>query len=804
MVGPNETMRRTPHPEPDMAEHPTAEETLMRLAQSRVATHMLRFSDAVIEAANMDDEVAALEQLSELVEGPIYRLSPLTYAFALTDGADTLGAALAERLGGCEAPEVTALPTSPAPEELPAPRRDALTMMGALAAPHGPLGAGGRVVIDARFAAAAAEATAERIDALVRDLESRLAALPAPEDHAARLDRIEARLEALAEFGAAPIAGDADRLSRIEAALESLAARAAAPSEVDARLERIEAALSGLDGLAVDIRAVGEARGLESALVEELRAVAARPVANIDLHAEREGLSRLSTALQTMLSRMDAEITRLVDAQTAGPATAPAETDPAVLERLDALSSAVAALGEVRGSDAEPLDDLVAQLRAIAERPIANIDFHVEREGLSRLSTALQTMLSRMDAEITRLVDAQTATPATAPAEADPAVLERLDALSSAVAALGEARGADAEPLDDLVAQLRAIAERPIANIDFHVEREGLSRLSTALQTMLSRMDAEITRLIEAQTASPTASAIAAPTEADPAILDRLDALSEVVALLAQGRDVERDETESLVARMREIAERPVANIDLVVEREGLTRLSAALQTMLSRMDAEITRLVEAAQGDAGGKLDAVADLARRAAEAAEAARPDGLRDEFAALAGEVRALAEKSGGGDLRRERESLMRLAFSLQTAVSRLDGEVTRLIEAGLGGGDGDGAVLARIEALAEAVAPLGRSLSEIESASALGADHAGALVDLVQAVREDLAELHGLHGRYFEALDQSGGLGAGEDLMERISATLAEFLARMERFETQRIGGGGPRTAVGLGGRLGRTP
>jgi hypothetical protein len=707
MVGRNETMRRTPHPEPDMAEHPTAEETLMRLAQSRVATHLLRFSDAVIAAANMDDEVAALEQLSELVEGPIYRLSPLTYAFALTDGADTLGAALAERLGGCETPDVTALPTPPAPEALPAPRRDALTMMGALAAPDDPLCAGGRVVIDARFAAAAAEATAERIDGLVRELEARLAALPAPEDHAARLDRIEARLAALAEAGAAPLAGDGDRLSRIEASLEALVARAAAPSDAEARLERIEAALSGFDGLAAEIRAVGEARGLEGALVDEIRAVAARPVANIDLHAEREGLSRLSTALQTMLSRMDAEITRLVEAQTAAPATAPAEADPAVLERLDALTSAVAALGEPRAADAEPLDDLVAQLRAIAERPVANIDLHAEREGLSRLSTALQTMLSRMDAEITRLVEAQTAAPA----------------------------------------------------------------------------------------------ATAGPAQADPAILHRLDALSEVVALLAQGRAVERDETEALVTRLREIAERPVANIDLVVEREGLTRLSAALQTMLSRMDAEITRLVEAAEGDAGGKLDAVAELARRAAEAAEAARPDGLRDDFAALAGEVRALAEKSGGGDLRRERESLMRLAFSLQTAVSRLDGEVTRLIEAGLGGGDG--AVLARIEALAEAVAPLGRSLSEIESASALGADHAGALVDLVQAVREDLAELHGLHGRYFEALDQSGGLGAGEDLMERISATLAEFLARMERFETQRLGGG-TRAAVGLAGRLGRTP
>jgi hypothetical protein len=60
-------------------------------------------------------------------------------------------------------------------------------------------------------------------------------------------------------------------------------------------------------------------------------------------------------------------------------------------------------------------------------------------------------------------------------------------------------------------------------------------------------------------------------------------------------------------------------------------------------------------------------------------------------------------------------------------------------------------------------------------------------MVQRVREECAELHGLHGRYLENQNDD----AAEALMDRVSATMAEFLARLERAEAQR--GGAPRPA-----------
>jgi hypothetical protein len=553
VAGMTQTMRRHPNPDSDMTNHPDGEETLMRLAQAGVATHLLRFGDAVIAAATMADEVTALEHLSELAPGPIFRIAPLTYALALGEGADALPEELAARLGGCEPPELTALP-APDPDAQPiGARRDALTIMGALAQPDDLAGAGRAVAIDARFAAAAAEATAERIGALVADFEARLAGAAAQD--VARLEAVEAKLDAV--------------------------------GALDARLARIETALEGL--------------------------AAARP-----------------------------------DAAAGG-----AEMGGAAVGALDArLERIEAALAEARGADGG--------------------------DSAQRLEAALA------------------------------------------------AQAADA-------------AER-------------LGRIEAALE--------------QAAAAGPVADGFGLA-----------EAVTEAVARLEAAREAGAAELAALADALRGI--------------EGADGATDAAAEALARVEARLDEMAAARPEGA----DAVAALALRAAEAAEAARDAGLKDEVAELARELRAQGEKGAGGvDLRRERESLTRLVFSLQTAVSRLDGEVSRLIEAGLGGADAD--LAEHLVALSDAVAPLAEGLSDIRSAAALGADHAAAVVGMAQAVRDELTGLRATQARVAEALEQGGGADA---LMEQVSATLAEFLARMERFETQRAA---PRPASLLAGRAGR--
>jgi hypothetical protein len=215
---------------------------------------------------------------------------------------------------------------------------------------------------------------------------------------------------------------------------------------------------------------------------------------------------------------------------------------------------------------------------------------------------------------------------------------------------------------------------------------------------------------------------------------------------------------------------------------------------MLTRMDGAASRLLDGltAMQDSGMDAAVTERLAAIEAHLSEIAlrAGDGASD---AVLQQLRALADRPIGADLRRERETLTRLSFSLQTVASRLETEVTRLLDADLReeGPDLDAALKPVLAGLSEVSARLG----DVESATGLSADHAASLVEMVQRVREECAELHGLHGRYLETQNDD----AAEALMDRVSATMAEFLARLERAEAQRAGGA-PRPAPAP--RLGR--
>lgn len=766
-------MNLTPRPsapETPMPEPMSADETLTRLARSRVATHLMRFSDQVMAEASMDDEVLALEHLSDLLNGPIYRVAPLTYAFECKEDHEALARNLAIRLGGCEPPVIEALPT---PDDAPtgAFQRDALTLMTAFARPDDSFSDGRRLVIDARAALAAADVTATRIDEMVARLEARLA-------------------ETLADRGMAN--DDADeateqRLARIEEALTALAARAPEAGADPEQIARIETALAELSGREPGGDAEAIAR-IEGALAERDAAIAAAV----------EGLARVEAVLAEAAAAPAPEglgaalDDRLAAIEAALGASAP--TDPALTGRLDRIEAALAAPDETM---AARLDAIEAALSAPAEG--AGFDGSVFDGALNALMERLAALETAVSA-------------------ADPAMIERLAALEAAVAAPADVSGLDASvgAMADRLAAIETAVAAPATADPVIIER--LAALEAAFEATqarpapapttdpeltgrLDRLDAALDRLLGVQTA-----AVEAATGVGPALttaLDRLSAIETTLAAQPAGDPAALAERiEDMAGELRALAERPTPAPDMARERDALTRLSSALQTTIGRMDAGIDRIAAAGEG-AAGVVVARIDALERSVRAQPAPGADAA-PAIAALTDEVRALADRAGGGlDLRRERESLSRLSFSLQTAVSRLDGEVSRLIEADLGGG---AALAEQFAALGDSLAPLAERLEAIEAAGALSADHSGALVELVQSVREECAELHGLHGRYFEALgaaEQGRGV-EGEDLMDRISGTLAEFLARLERFEAQRAPAAPARPAASLlASRLGRT-
>ena len=224
--------------------------------------------------------------------------------------------------------------------------------------------------------------------------------------------------------------------------------------------------------------------------------------------------------------------------------------------RLDSQQAALTALTSRLDGAAggDKVDEIVRIVSEIAERPRVNVDFQREREGMIRLSSAMQTMLGNLDAAAARF-------------DLGP-VLERLDGHAALIGALAETAPAAPAGDDPRVAEIaeivREIAARPQVNVDFHREREGMIRLSSAMQTILGRLDAAATRLIEGASAGHDAIA---------GLAERLDGLAAAL-------DAPEEPDTAAVDALRTALD------------DGLTRLEDAL----ARRDGDARALVGAAQ----------------------------------------------------------------------------------------------------------------------------------------------------------------------------------------------------------------
>ncbi|MEO0386861.1 MAG: hypothetical protein AAF281_04940 [Pseudomonadota bacterium] len=368
-----------------------------------------------------------------------------------------------------------------------------------------------------------------------RDLAARLDRLA--EDVAAR-DRSQAILAALdhlAQRGAeAPApghgAGAVDALLRASVdPVEALSRDLARAQDVSAERAELQRDLV-LRVLSQAGEIQGETRAIRDAL--QARAEGSDPAtamltAKLDTLGERvDAIADLSTALQQ---------------NAGGPEAAPPQA--AVLERLAALR------GEAR-RQGDYLERLEAKLPPSDDAPFA-----------ARLD-ALETQLASMPERVCAALADQAAAMGGVGAPFAPAA--EFDALKTALTQAAEERAA----LDRRVAML---SERVETLAGSHsrgaaAEREGVAKLSVALQTVLRRLDTQVDAL------ETTAARAASGEGQDP----RLAGLEQAIEDLRADFAARRRPTE--------------ASED---QRKGLATLSVALQHMLRRIDTQVLRLEE-------------------------------------------------------------------------------------------------------------------------------------------------------------------------------------------------------------------
>lgn len=427
-----------------MTEATEAGDLLDRLVAAGLATHVFAATESLAAHASLDDEAECVDALGMLADGPLWRVGAFRYGFRAAEGsgAESVMASLRMALPDHRALEGATIKALEQPE--PAAIQQGHPGLAVLtAAARGALALPGaqRVVVDAALAEAAIAQALSRIDgaaaaiaerltppdpaedtvgpALAR-IEAALAAMPAPADHAPDLAAIRTALEAtqassppdtaealagikgaidtLADrLSALPVAPDpTGEIGELRLALDAVAVRqeqalAAMAADLSEKLDRQQGAITALTER-LSTAPAEDRVGEIAAVVTE---IAARPVVNVDFHREREGMIRLSSAMQTILGRLDAAATRLIEG--AGLDTGPIE---ALGERIDALTAALAAEDALATEPADTLRETVEQslsrLEAIAERLAASSAN--DDAALSALSARIDSLVAALPA----------------------------------------------------------------------------------------------------------------------------------------------------------------------------------------------------------------------------------------------------------------------------------------------------------------------------------------------------------------------------------------------------------------------
>lgn len=294
------------------------------------------------------EEAGLLAPVLDLVAGPVFRLAPGRYAALICDDA-SVEAALPPggRLEGIDPP--------PQDDAAPDPGMNYLAPLKAAAWRAG----GPRLVIDADFAIETATRAAEGIARIVSEADRKRGRAQAARSSAdiasrkriaQRLEGIEASVDALRHAKA--VDGFVSRIDGLDAALVDLRAALAAERQegrerATHQAARLEAALEAAAApdpqalVGMIVAALSARSDAQDAALADLTALARVRPSRPDISQERDGVARLSLALQSMLRRLDERIDRLSEVVDTARISAPsaATLDGSAFEALEALEA---------------------------------------------------------------------------------------------------------------------------------------------------------------------------------------------------------------------------------------------------------------------------------------------------------------------------------------------------------------------------------------------------------------------------------------------------------------------------------
>ncbi|MEM8869609.1 MAG: hypothetical protein AAGE38_04345 [Pseudomonadota bacterium] len=594
--------------------------------------------------------------------------------------------------------------------------------------------------------------SAEVMDTLKGDLDTVKAAQPDVSRMSEALTRRIAELQMFQDTQAAAstrsidkisqaVATIADRQAAMESRLDQAIAKLSEPpagnpelSDMVGGLQRIEASLEGIAQIAGATPAALDTMGTHlTQLIERPAPATPDP---FDPTPITERIDGLATQLAGLGQAIDAP--------------KPIDMDP-LTERLDKLSEELVRMGEANSASAEG-SDMISGLKRLEDT----------LDGVAQSVRTTPEVLDTIGAQLTQLND-RPATPSIEPFDPSP-ISDRIDGLATQVAALSQALGAsapldmdplmerldkmaedldrmgtsgeDTQTIDPLVieerleaidANLSTLTNRSASRTEksLELERMALTRGTTVFETILRRLDA-LTTNVEERGASALMALVDRAETALSSFTEQAGG-SDIATLKVQNADIARaiGGMQERLASQPDLTE-PLARIQTGIDalptefpapvtlptstetpstdnRDGLMRLSLAMQSTLRRLDAATSEIEDKAKepltGVPANLQDAVDGLMSASIAGQDMIRgletrisnvsqqigkidipapadTGEIQQLVAEIKSEVQKLHSPKPTVDLGVERRGMIRLSSALQGIIRRLDAQTSEL--------------------------------------------------------------------------------------------------------------------------------
>ncbi|MEL6838785.1 MAG: hypothetical protein AAFP85_05800 [Pseudomonadota bacterium] len=541
---------------------------IRQLVQAGVATHLVENADAI-------DPLFALSKVRDFPQ--------VTFAAVFEDGSVILGCPdelppqIAEVAQPISFEELPPDPTAEVPDATPA---TPISVPDAVLSEHGTKLDALQATLEDQVQTAAA--MQEQFAQLQAKLLEGHAAIDAKLTDSAAIDALTAQLTQLQAATENP--PTLKLLSDLRDEMASFSSNAAKPADdlafpdVGAMLEKLESNLA--DHIAATVDQLDQRRNaavngdilpdLFAAFSEEMKVF----ITENAVQARAE--PKLESALPAIQDRLDGLV----------------EMD----KKIQQITADFAILGEKIEAASQPPDDAVPdqirqladQISALAARPAPIIDQTEQRQVLARFQTAMASVLTRLDAEITRIAGhAQDVPDPTTPFDSLAAQIGALGDQLTPIATLQEQiAGIDAQlrqvpaGQQDLMQAIDALGKRPAPVIDLTEQRQSLAQFANAQGVVLKRLEHVAEGLVA--------------DDADSETLAHLSRIEDQVKTLQQGTndakfvallEAQSAEIGALRSDFASQLKQPAPPPDLTLQRKSFARFATALGMVVRRFE---------------------------------------------------------------------------------------------------------------------------------------------------------------------------------------------------------------------------